>query len=262
MNEEHDGTRELRGKSLALPALLLALGITASGALLGRAWVRGRTTDEIIRVVGSARKPIKSDFIIWNSTLMRTASTVPTAYTALQADVKRVTEYLKRKGIAPKEIVPMATEVKTLYVRTKNDEATSYSDEDAGTYRRIAGYELSQSIQVRSSNVALVDDVSRQATELVGAGLSFTSDSPMYLYTKLSDLKVSMQAEAARDARARAAGIAEAGGGSLGALRWARMSTPQITPLYSAQENDGGSDDTSALDKKITAVVTAAYAVR
>lgn len=245
---------------LALSALLLAGGIALSGALLGRSWVRGRTTDEIIRVVGSARKPIRSDFIIWRSTLTRTGVAVPPAYAALQKDVARVTAYLERKGIAAKEIIPLATGVKTLYVRTKNDDATSYSEEDAGTFRRIAGYELSQSIEVRSSEVAVVDSVSRQATELVGAGLTFTSENPMYLYTKLSDLKVTMQAEAARDARARAEGIAEASGARLGELRWARMSTPQITPLYSAQESDGGSDDTSSLEKKITAVVTAAYA--
>lgn len=262
MTNETSSSPPRSGQTMALSALLLALGIVVSGALLSRAWVRGRTTEEIVRVVGSARKPIKSDFIIWRSTLTRTAPTVAPAYAALQADAERVTNYLQRKGVSAKEIVPLATNVKTLYVRTKNDEAAGYEEEAAGTFRRVASYELSQSIEVRSSNVALIDNVSRQATELVGAGLSFTSQNPMYLYTKLSDLKVSMQAEAARDARARAEGIATASGGALGPLRWARMSTPQITPLYSAQESDGGSDDTSSLDKKITAVVTAGYAVR
>lgn len=261
-DEDATGRRPRIGKTLVLSALVLALGITASGALLGRAWIRGRTTDEIIRVVGSARKPIRSDFIIWRCTMTRNGPTVAPSYTALQSDVARVTAYLISKKVPAGEIIPLATSVKTLYVRTKNDEASNYSEEDAGTFRRIAGYELSQSIEVRSSNVALIDSVSRQATELVGAGLTFTSQDPMYLYTKLSDLKVSMQAEAARDALARAQGIASASNSRLGKLRWARMSTPQITPLYAAQESDGGSDDTSALDKKITAVVTAGYAVR
>ncbi len=38
------------------------------------------------------------------------------------------------------------------------------------------------------------------------------------------------------------------------------MSAPDITPLYSTQESDGGVDDTSSLDKKITAVVVVSYA--
>lgn len=35
-----------------------------------------------------------------------------------------------------------------------------------------------------------------------------------------------------------------------------------ITPLYSTQEDDGGVDDTSSLEKNITAVVSAGYAIR
>jgi hypothetical protein len=38
------------------------------------------------------------------------------------------------------------------------------------------------------------------------------------------------------------------------------MSAPAITPLYSSSESDGGVDDTSSLDKKITAVVVVSYA--
>ena len=82
------------------------------------------------------------------------------------------------------------------------------------------------------------------------------------LYTKLSDLKVSMQAEAAKDARQRAQSIAEAAGAGLGEVRWARMTAPSITPQYSNSDDDGGTDDTSSLEKKITAIVTVGYGVK
>jgi hypothetical protein len=70
-----------------------------------------------------------------------------------------------------------------------------------------------------------------------------------------------MHAEAAKDARERAAGIARAAGCRLGEVRYARMSAPSITPLYSSEESDGGVDDTTALEKKITAIVNVGYAV-
>ena len=48
----------------------------------------------------------------------------------------------------------------------------------AETYRQVMGYELSQSIRVRSEKVDLVDKLSRQVTELVGGGVDFESSPP------------------------------------------------------------------------------------
>ena len=245
----------------ALGALFMALALVLSAWILSRSWVRVRSSDEIVSVTGSARRSIKSDFIIWNGTLSRTAKTPSAAYTALQSDVTKTRAYLVKRGVSAKEIVPLAVNVKTLYV-PRPPVPQGYSGDDSDTIRPVAGYALSQSIEVRSSNVALVDTISRESTQLLEQGLSFSSQSPMYLYTKLSDLKVKMQAEAAADARARAEGIAKAAGASLGTIRYARMTAPSITPLYSAQENDGGVDDTSALEKKITAIVSIGYAIR
>ena len=126
----------------------------------------------------------------------------------------------------------------------------------------MVGYQLSQDIEVRSASVDQVDAISRQSTELISQGIPFESQKPMYLYTKLSDLKVEMQAEAAQDARARAEQIARSSGVALGPLRSANMNTPVITPLYSSDQTDNGVDDTTALDKKITTIVSANYAIR
>jgi hypothetical protein len=126
----------------------------------------------------------------------------------------------------------------------------------------VVGYELSQNIEVRSHNVDLVDNLSRQSTELISQGVSFESQAPMYLYTKMSELKISMQAEAARDARNRARQIASNAGCRLGEVRFARMNVPSTTPLYAANEDDGGTDDTTALDKRITAIVVVGYGIR
>ena len=145
----------------------------------------------------------------------------------------------------------------------KGEPNTMAAEDDTGKlYRPVVGYQLSQDVEVRSSSVDRVDAVSRQSTELISQGIPFESQKPMYLYTKLSDLKVEMQAEAAQDARARAEQIARSSGVGLGPLRSANMNTPVITPLYSTDQTDNGVDDTTALDKKITTIVSANYAVR
>jgi len=250
-----------RSLSALLPVLLLSVAIVLSALTIARAFVKTRSSDDGIRVIGSARKPIRSDFIIWKGRVTQTAPTVTVAYAQLKTNIGKVENYLRSKGVPQTEIIPNAVNIKTLYAKVAG-ETYSPSDDDssAGFYRPIQGYQLSQEIEVRSSNVPLVDGISRQSTELISSGVPFSSAAPMYLYTKLSDLKVTMQAEAARDALARAEQIATNSGCRLGAVRYARMSAPAITPLYSTSESDGGVDDTSSLDKKITAVVVVSYA--
>jgi len=255
------------------PSNLVAVGIITVGLLicalvLSRSFVRVRSSEEIIRVIGSARKPIRSDLAIWTGSVTRDSANIGQAYAAVQADAAKVQAYLIKSGIGKSEIVPLSVTATTLYAQQKiggggmPPNYGAYDSESAGTYRKAVGYQLSQVIEVKSSNVDLVDRISRQSTEIISQGIHFESQTPLFLYTKLSELKVTMQADAARDARARAEQIAESSGCRIGKLRFARMNVPQITPLYSSQESDGGVDDTSSLDKRITAIVVAGYSIR
>ena len=70
-----------------------------------------------------------------------------------------------------------------------------------------------------------------------------------------------MLAEATRDARTRAEQIAQQGGRQLGPLDTAEMGVIQIAPIYSGQTSWEGMNDTTALEKTITAVVSATFAL-
>lgn len=241
-------------------AAVAGLAWVAGAWVLGRSLVRSRSNDDIIRVVGSARRPIKSDFIIWRGRVSRTDKQMAIAYRQLETDMAKVVSYLKTKGIPEKEIYPQAIATTTLYQQIANP--NGYQSTDSNTFRPVAGYQLSQEIEVRSEKIEMLDDLSRKSSELISRGVAFESQPPLYLYTKLSDLKVEMQAEAAKDARERASGIAQAAGAGLGEVRWARMTAPSLTPLYSGSDSDGGVDDTSSLEKKITAIVTVGYGMK
>ncbi len=88
------------------------------------------------------------------------------------------------------------------------------------------------------------------------------SEPPRYLYTKLGDLKIEMLAEATKDATARARQIADNSGAKLGAVREARMGVMQINPAHSTEVSDSGNNDTTSLEKEITAVVSAKFELR
>jgi hypothetical protein len=71
-----------------------------------------------------------------------------------------------------------------------------------------------------------------------------------------------MMAEATKDARARANQIAENGGRTIRGLREARMGVIQINPLHSTATSWEGNNDTTALEKTITATVSASFSLR
>ena len=249
---------ERRPLYLLFAAGLICLTLIACTSLVMRSMVRIHAKDELIHVNGSARKPIRSDFIIWNGSLTQSAPTIAEAYTPLQANVAKVRAYLVGKGVPAAEVTPDAVSETPIYEEIKNPRTGQYV---ATTH--ITGYTLIQTIEVKSHSVDLVDGLSRQSTELISQGIPFKSETPLYLYTKLSELKVSMQAEASKNARDRAAQIAESSGCRLGDVRAAKMFVPQITPLYAAEDSESGNvDDTSSLEKNITAIVSVDYSIR
>ena len=70
-----------------------------------------------------------------------------------------------------------------------------------------------------------------------------------------------MLARATENAKQRAENMAKATGNKIGVIRSARMGVLQITPGTSTDVSDMGINDTSSLDKKVTAVVTASFAI-
>jgi hypothetical protein len=47
------------------------------------------------------------------------------------------------------------------------------------------GYNLTQNLKVQSKNVDLIENISREVTELIDAGVELNSFAPEYYYTKL-----------------------------------------------------------------------------
>ena len=121
---------------------------------------------------------------------------------------------------------------------------------------------LTQLVEVRSEDVSRITQVSREVTELIDQGVQLNSGTPEYLYRKLDELKLEMLAKATENAKQRAENMAKATGNKIGAIRAARMGVFQITPSTSTDVSDMGINDTSSLDKKVTAVVTASFAIQ
>lgn len=127
--------------------------------------------------------------------------------------------------------------------------------------RQVAdGFAAGQAITVRSTDVAVVERVSREVTQLLEGGISVDSSTPAYFYTGLGELKIEMLAEASADARLRAEKVVEAAGGaSVGRLRSADMGVININPPNSTSTSWDGNNDTTSFEKDIITIVHTSF---
>lgn len=233
-----------------LAGLFLAAGLVLSAMLATTAWLKVRNT-QFITVKGSARKNIRSDFMVWKGSFTTQAATLLEAQRNLKDDAEKVANFLRAKGATNFSFTPIVIE-----------EVKGSLETNGLTQQRVLGYRLTQTVRVESADVERTALLERECTALVEAGVLFTAQPPEFLYTKAGEAKVEMLAEATKDARARAEQIAAQGGRDLARLHTADMGVIQIAPIYSGQTSWEGMNDTSSLDKTITAVVTATFALK
>jgi hypothetical protein len=233
-------------------AWILGLSLVLSAWILGASAVRIANSRATITVTGSAKRQLRSDLVVWRGSYSAQSAEIQSAYAQLRADQGRVKAYLVDRAIPADSLVFGSINTRIFHTLGPGGRETS----------TVTGYQLMQSVEVRSRDVDHVATVAREATELLNQGIRFESNPPEYLYTRIADLKVAMLAEATKDAKARAAEMARNSGSSIGRLRSARMGVFQITPAFSTQVSDYGINDTSSLLKDITAVVTVSFEIR
>ena len=239
--------------SSILVATVLAVGAVMACAMLGRAAVqvfRIKQAEQRIVVTGSATKRIQSDFAVWRAVIKSQAPEMNTAYKKLSVDVPAVAAFVKSKGIDPKQIKISATRIQELHPRDRDGREMPEA---------TVAFITEQEVEVSSPEIEKVEQVSREATALIDRGIFIHSESPLYIYTKLAELKIQMLAEASKDAHNRAEQIAIHSGSALSTLIGARMGVMQINPAYSTEVSAEGNNDKTSLEKDVMAVVTASF---
>jgi hypothetical protein len=218
-----------------LAGLFLAAGLVFSSMLATTTWLKVKNS-QFITSKGSTRKNVKSDLVIWKGSFTTGAPTLLEAQKKLKADATKVGQFLSGSSVTNFVFTPINIE----------EIQSSFKDAAGWVQLRTTGYRLSQGVRVESA------DVDRLAQ----------LDTTQFLYTRVAGEKVEMLADATRDARARAEQIAMQGGRGIANLHDAEMGVFQITPLHESDTSGGGENDTSSLDKTITAVVTATFLLK
>lgn len=233
-------------RTLILISVILSIGLIVSTFSVSYVFLKSKNPSTgTISVIGSVKQQIKSDFAVWRCRYTVQTQTLPEAYGILKNNQEIVKKYLVSKGIATADLNILAVETQTMYVRNQNGMETN----------QVENYRLAQSIEIKGSDVDRIFTISKEATELIDKGIHMESQPPQFYYTKIADLKVDMLALATKDAKERAAKIAENSNTKVIGVKSSKMGVFQIRALYSDEISDYGINDTTSIDKEIMAVM-------
>lgn len=233
-----------------LAALSIALVLSS---FIGAQAIRDfKRANDVLVVTGSAKRPIRSDSVIWRVSVSSQRPTAQEAYQDLKRQTDRLGAYFKAKQVPDTAVTPGAIESYAI-------PAVDANGRDTG---QIVAYRLTQRFEVRAEDVDRYTQLAQQSAELLNENINIVSEPPQYLYTQLGQVRIEMVAEATKDAKARAEAIADSTGARVGGVRSANTGVFQITSRNSTDVSDYGVYDTSSIDKDITAVVSVTFSLK
>ena len=231
---------------------IVTLGVLVGLALIvSTKMVASTISKNEISVTGSAYEIVKSDKGSLDFEIEVKRPTRQEAYKAAQEQLKAVESYLKAKKIEK-------INIKTThgYNNYKNDPRTGYST------NIVESYSLYQPISINADNVELISEISNDIEGLISQGIVINVNTPSYDYSKLPELKVTLLEKASEDAKNRAESMLKPTHNHAGKIQAVRMGVYQITPVDSTNVSDSGINDTSTIDKKVTAVANVTFRIK
>jgi len=229
-------------------SIVLALGIAFAGWQIGEGFYEGRRAERYVTVKGLAERDVTADLALWRLRFTATGNELAAAQAKIDADAAAIAQFLVDRGVAREEIALERLEVTDLL-------AQAYRSGGIGDARYI----VSQTLLLRTENVALVDRLARETGELVRKGVVLADlGGPTYVFNGLNEIKPELIAEATAAAREGAAEFAANSGSVLGGILRANQGVIVIRP----RDDTGGISEASQLEKTVRVVATVDYALR
>lgn len=246
----------ITSKSLWVFAFILSLGFVISAAVIGYALKLSNNSQNSIIVKGLSEKPIQADSARWEIKVQtpKASDNIPQAYQLLDQNIKTVQAFFVEQGFK-------ATDLK---LGNKSSQAY-YQEVDHGdgkTTREFRGYLAMQSFVITSRDLQKIEKAAKNAYLLDEKGLSI-EQKPEYLVSNLEDIKMSLIANATKNAHSRANEFAKVGGVEVGTMRSASQGAFYILPESGSDEDSdyGGAYDKTTINKIARVVVTINYAI-
>jgi hypothetical protein len=239
-----------KSRSITVIAASLIMALAVGGGLVKVGAGFASRTDNGITVTGSAKTTATADNAVWTLNVALSRPLVADAVKKVGSDVDAVTAYLTNGGIPASAL-------------TLGSVSTFANEEwqNGNNTGRILSYRASRDITVRTSDVQLVYTLSQGIGSLLQTGVNVNNYGPQYYISTLPDLRPQLLEEAMKDAKTRAVAITKAVGGSVGAVQSVKSGVFQVTTPDSTMVSDGGTYDTSTIEKTVTSTVSVTFVV-
>ena len=232
--------------------LLLAIGMASAAFILGVQAKRAVAGQQSITVKGLAEKPIKADSAEWLISVGVTAQTQSEALQLVAQERKVVEAFLSKQGLGTETWV---ADVETI---SPHYEEVFIKD----TPRQLQkGFDAFQSIRVTTKNLAKITVANKEFLQLKADNHPVSAQSPNYLVSDLESVKMSLIADATKNARNRATEFVKQDGVKVGVMKSASQGAFYILAVGGEAGDDsyGGVYDKSTIDKTARVVVTVVY---
>ncbi|AOA60028.1 SIMPL domain-containing protein [Acinetobacter larvae] len=246
----------ISNKSLWGFAFILSLGFILAAAVMGYAFKQSNNSNNSITVKGLAEKPIQADLARWeiNYISAPVSDSISEAYQQLDQQVKNIQKFFLDHGFKAEEI----------QLNNKSSQP-AYEEVDLGDGRfrqQLVGYRARQSIIINSRDIAKIAKAAKDIYVLDEQGLSI-NEKPQYLVSNLEEIKMSLIANATKNAYSRANEFAKVGGVKVSNMRSASQGAFYILPESGSDEDSdyGGAYDKTTIEKIARVVVTINYAI-
>ena len=169
----------------------------------------------------------------------------------IDSDIDNIYDFLTNAGFSRDEIQKLRVQVRDKYA--------GYSDAELRDQNSDGRYVIETGVVVRSTNVQKIDNVSRDMGELVRRGITVTEDysGPVYIFSGLNDIKISMIEQATKNATAAGEQFAKDANAKLGKIQSANQG------VFSIEARDPidrwSSDEKQAINKKVRVVSTITF---
>ena len=234
----------------------MSLGILIAAIVIAAAYTEGhKPAQGTITVTGLGETEFTSDLIVINGEIESDNYDAAQAYHTLELNREKVVAFLVSKGVKAENI---SFDMPYTYERRR-------SVYENGDYigEQFAGYNISQNFTIESKDVDNTESAARELPSLIAEGIDISVSNPMYYYTGLEDVKLTLLADAAADARDRAMNIAKSSKSELGELKLSRAGVFQITAATGDEEfSAGGSFNLSSRDKKARVTVRSEFYIK
>lgn len=232
--------------------LLLAIGMASAAFILGVQAKRAVSGQQSISVKGLAEKPIKADSANWTLNIATSDLEQRGALDKLATERKVLEAFLVKQGL-PKETWEWQVE-------NIGDHYEEIFIKD--TPRQIKkGYDAFQTVTVSTKDLAKITQANQAILQLRADNHPISAQPPNYLVSDLESIKMSLIADATKNARARATEFVKQDGVKVGVMKSANQGAFYILAKGGEAGDDsyGGVYDKSTIEKVARVVVTIVY---